>query len=247
MPLSPVAAVRRCARIAPCRAGQVASYADVSLSTRERPTPNHYERLGVAPSASTDEIRSAYRALARRLHSDRLGQVTAAERILADRRMREINESWQVLQDPGRRRRYDESLLTRRPRSSGSTGAARSAPRASQDDDDDLIDVMGPMSQVQAGLFRHLPWVVLLVVFAAIFVFSAYATADKSAPSRRGVTAGTCLDTSAGTSTTIVSCSGPHDLQVLDRVADPGDCPEGTEGRRLGRDTLFDCVVRSSG
>lgn len=217
------------------------------LPIQERPTPNHYERLGVAPSASTDEVRSAYRSLARRLHPDRLGPATGAERLLAERRMREINESWQVLQDPGRRRRYDEGLLSNRRHSNGrSSGPARAG--VSEVADDELVDVMGPITALRAGLLRHLPWVVLLVVFAAIFVFSAYATADRSiSPGRSNVSAGTCLDTSAGTSTTVVPCSGPHDLQVLDRVSSPGDCPEESEARRLGRDTLFDCVVRSPG
>jgi DnaJ-domain-containing protein 1 len=201
--------------------------------SEERPTADHYERLGVAPSSSTDEVRTAYRSLARRLHPDRLGAASPAERTLAERRMREINESWRVLQDPASRRRYDESRMERRRH----TTARPVHPVLVDEDDGDLVEVMPPMTALKAGLMRHLPWVVLLVVLGGIFVFSAYATADRSSPPK---TASTCLDVSAGTSTTMVPCAGPHDLQIIDRAANPADCPAGSEGRRLQGESIFD-------
>jgi len=62
----------------------------------------HYQRLGVAPHASHEEIRRAYRVLAQRHHPD-LGADTSAT-------MAEINAAWEVLGDPGKRQAYDRAI-----------------------------------------------------------------------------------------------------------------------------------------
>lgn len=215
----------------------------------EPATSTHYQRLGVAASASTEEIRSAYRTLAGRLHPDRTGGASPAERALADRRMREINEAWHVLRDPARRRAYDESRLGSRHSASGagrdrSVGAAVEHEPPTSVDDDDLVEVMPPMGAVTAGLFRHLPWVALLVVFGLIFVLTAYATGDDPTPDPAPrVGAGSCVDVEAGPVTTVVSCDGPHDLQIVRQVREAAACPVDSEARRLGDDAVVDCVV----
>lgn len=68
---------------------------------RERPLPDHYRELEVAPVASPETIKAAYAALARRFHPDRNRQPGAAER------MQRINEAYAVLSVPYRRRNYD--------------------------------------------------------------------------------------------------------------------------------------------
>lgn len=66
----------------------------------------HYETLGVPPSATADEIRSAYRRQARLHHPD--AQVEQGAPSQASRhRMAAVNTAWEVLGDPARRRRYD--------------------------------------------------------------------------------------------------------------------------------------------
>jgi curved DNA-binding protein len=60
-----------------------------------------YEILGVARSASQDEIQRAYRKLARTHHPD-LNQEPGAEE-----RFKDISEAYDVLSDPQTRRRYD--------------------------------------------------------------------------------------------------------------------------------------------
>ena len=66
----------------------------------------HYEVLGVAETASREELRRAYLAQARRHHPDR--QPDGSKRRAAEARMRDVNQAWDVLGDPDRRRRYDE-------------------------------------------------------------------------------------------------------------------------------------------
>ncbi|WP_254127156.1 DnaJ domain-containing protein [Aquihabitans sp. G128] len=195
-------------------------------------------------------MRAAYRVLAGRLHPDRMVDGSPAERALADRRMREVNEAWHVLQDPVRRRAYDDSRIQGR-RASTAAGPSSTAGKRPTTvvpvDDDDLVDVLPEMTGVQAGLFRHLPWVVLVVLFGLIFVGTAYAThGGDDAPQRRPVEAGTCIDVATGPTTTIVPCTGPHELQIVARVDSATACPADTERRRLGTDGLFDCVTAGS-
>jgi curved DNA-binding protein CbpA len=65
-----------------------------------------YEEIGVAPDASPDEIRTAFRALVRLFHPDR--QTDPQLRDIAEKQMRKLNRVYAVLSDPERRRRYDE-------------------------------------------------------------------------------------------------------------------------------------------
>lgn len=197
-------------------------------------------------------MRLAYRALARRLHPDRLGDASRAERALAERRMREINEAWRVLGDAARRRDYDRSRLRT---STADRRAARPGPVArpvglATQDDDDLVDVLPPMTALTAGVMRHLPWVAILVVLGGIFIATAYASTankDPATTSHRPVAVGRCIDLAAGPSVHQVPCGGPHDFQVVDRVADSSECQAPATARRFETDGSWDCLVASSG
>lgn len=63
---------------------------------------DYYKILGVARDASQDEIRKAFRKLARQHHPD-----VAKEKKVAEEKFKEINEAHEVLGDPEKRRKYD--------------------------------------------------------------------------------------------------------------------------------------------
>jgi curved DNA-binding protein CbpA len=61
-----------------------------------------YALLQIQPSATSEEIHRAYRALAMRYHPDRNSTPGAASMMAA------INEAYSILSEPARRRRYDQ-------------------------------------------------------------------------------------------------------------------------------------------
>jgi curved DNA-binding protein CbpA len=71
--------------------------------------PHHYDELGVAPTATTAEIRAAYVALARAHHPDRMTGRAELDRSESAARMARVNAAWTVLSDPAKRAAYDTS------------------------------------------------------------------------------------------------------------------------------------------
>ncbi|HVS23489.1 MAG TPA: DnaJ C-terminal domain-containing protein [Gammaproteobacteria bacterium] len=68
---------------------------------------DYYEIMGVARDASPDEIKRAYRRLARKYHPD------VSKEKDAEARFKEVGEAYEVLRDPEKRKAYDQ--LGRRP------------------------------------------------------------------------------------------------------------------------------------
>ncbi len=58
---------------------------------------NYYDVLGVTPTATLEEIKVAYREKAKQYHPDRVSHLGPEFRELAERRMKELNEAYEVL------------------------------------------------------------------------------------------------------------------------------------------------------
>jgi len=63
---------------------------------------DYYKTLGVSKTASQDEIRKAFRKLARQYHPD-----VAKDKKTAEAKFKEINEAYEVIGDPEKRKKYD--------------------------------------------------------------------------------------------------------------------------------------------
>ncbi|MBN2317663.1 MAG: J domain-containing protein, partial [Acidobacteria bacterium] len=74
---------------------------------------NYYRILGILPTATSRDIRDAYRERAKELHPDRYGENTGP--------FLEVQEAYGVLSDPGHRHRYDQSMQPSRIRAATDT------------------------------------------------------------------------------------------------------------------------------
>ena len=94
---------------------------------------DYYKVLGVSKTATQDEIRSAYRKLARKHHPDLNPNDKEA-----NKKFQQLNEAHEVLSDPEKRKKYDQygkdwqhagrvwKRRSRRPDSAGVAVAGRS-------------------------------------------------------------------------------------------------------------------------
>jgi len=64
---------------------------------------DYYKTLGVPRTASADELKKTFRKLARQYHPD-----VAKDKKKAEEKFKEINEAYEVLSDPAKRKKYDE-------------------------------------------------------------------------------------------------------------------------------------------
>lgn len=174
---------------------------------------NHYEILGVSPSASAEDIRSAYRSLARLHHPDVSRMDSSALR------MAEINSAWAILSDPVSRFNYDRQQKT------PSDGVS------SRREDRDTFDTAPRIKQ--SGPVR-IPWrgflfFSLIGVIGVLFLHAVTKPSGPSLPDQLLV-AGSCVDIDREQFVEEVSCEGPHEGSVRQLIAFDRDCPSDTMG-----------------
>jgi curved DNA-binding protein CbpA len=189
----------------------------------------HYDVLGVTASASPARVRQAYYAKARALHPDASAGRPAGELDATRRAMQDVNEAWRVLRDARTRAAYDQSLQASTPR------WAQSAPPDDHDhDEDEWMDRPFEQRAAEPGdltiaIVRAVPWIAVLVVLTAIFVFTAFAR-DRGGGSDL---VGKCVTFDAA-SAEAVPCDQPNDGRVVGLVDREGLCMNGTTARQVG-------------
>jgi curved DNA-binding protein len=85
---------------------------------------DYYQTLGVGRAATQEEIKQAFRKLARIHHPD-----VAKNKAAGEEKFKEINEAYEVLGDPEKRHRYDELGANWQDESAGSSGPAQTRSR----------------------------------------------------------------------------------------------------------------------
>lgn len=175
----------------------------------------HYDTLGVAPGASADEVKAAYRALARHLHPDRrAGDERAASA------MARVNEAWRVLSDPARRAAYDRELRGGAVPGPGAPAGTAGMPPAPE-------RVVRPPLTVRPRTVVAAAVVLTVLIFVVITVSAGGGGGGGEVD---GVPIpGDCVVLVAGRPAIEVSCDSPHDGVVVQLVTFDRPCPAGTE------------------
>ena len=191
----------------------------------------------MAPTATTEEIRRAYRTLARQHHPDTAGAGSGP-------RMAAVNQAWFVLSDPGRRAIYDATLRGRPARPVPSASAWPAHGPGDLDDTECFVPIRHPL----ARLGIPLPWLVVLVALGVIFVFTAYAvrpTSGGSGGTPDGVIeVGSCVTVAAVGAVVETSCNVPHEGRVVAIPARGLYCNDGAEAYADGDSRRVVCVRR---
>ena len=196
------------------------------------PGLTHYDILGVPPSASSDQIRDAFRRLAREHHPDR---AAASGRSGGDS-MAAINEAYRVLNDPARRAVYDASL---RPGSSRGPAAPPSSDAGSASTMPTFPSHLGP---------ARFPWR-SVSFFAVIAILGVVVLAQFTEPGEpRGpdglIQIGSCVTIEPNGDAREVLCTDDPtvDLKVEAFVPFSDSCPGGTSPHRDRQGMGIACV-----
>ncbi|CAN5755317.1 molecular chaperone DnaJ [soil metagenome] len=201
---------------------------------------DYYEVLGVSRSASSEEIKRAYRSLARELHPDTNPEAKAEERF------KELGVAYETLSDPQRRSRYDTY---------GPEGVRGPSPGANPFGGGigDIFDAFfggagspfGGQSRGGGGPPRGADMEIALELAFEEAVFGA----TREASLRLPVTCATCAGSGARPGTSPITCAGCGGAgqvrrvrqSILGQVVTEAPCPRCAGMGRTVSDPCPDC------
>ncbi len=193
---------------------------------------SHYSILGVDQFATPEQIRRAYRELARQLHPDMTQNSAAGQSSRPGVSMAEVNRAWNVLSDPVTRREYDRTLR------GASDGFVNSGPMRE-------TTVSTPPASLPPVRF---PWraMVVVAIVASAIVLVLNGLSDPPAPGvpDQLLEAGSCVVIDREMFAVEVSCSSPHEYVVRQFIAIDRSCPADSESYRDRQGMGVACVDR---
>ncbi|MDD3946593.1 MAG: molecular chaperone DnaJ [Clostridia bacterium] len=83
---------------------------------------DYYETLGINKNASADDIKSAYRKMAKKYHPDIFATATDSQKTQAEKKFKEIQHAYDVLSDPQKKAAYDQYGTEEGPMGAGGFG-----------------------------------------------------------------------------------------------------------------------------
>ena len=137
----------------------------------------HYDVLGVSRTATAEEIKRAYRTLAREYHPD----VNKGDQ--AEEQFKRINEAYGTLSDSLKRADYDQQIADPGVRGGGVAGAGAARPGASPAE---AAAAQGPYRQalIRAAFARTVAWGSIAALVGGLLALSLeYLTATRIDPS----------------------------------------------------------------
>lgn len=179
----------------------------------------HYEVLGVERDASTSQIRTAFRRLARAHHPDTSASGSAES-------LAPINEAWRVLGDPVLRHAYDRSLESDRRQ--------------------EVREEWTPSPTLAPPPESTFPWRFLAgmtVVGIAIVLFGVFTyTPPTPGPPDNVLQAGSCVVIEENGDASEVNCETDHDGVVESLIGTGERCPVEFEPHRDSQGLGVVCV-----
>ncbi len=146
---------------------------------------SYYDILEVPASARPDEIKKSFHDLARQYHPDTNSKSTERVKKLAEDKFKQINEAYNVLNDPKKRKLYDSKLkdfeLRNRNAQQARTPSYNQPSRPTNNTGQQKQQATSSQSTKAGGQIKRSGWITLII--AGIFVLVLISDLGSSTPS----------------------------------------------------------------